>query len=39
MGACNKTTCTLSGPEGTDTLRNVEILIFKDARVDLPGSS
>lgn len=39
MGACNKTTCTLSGPEGSDTLRNVEILIFKDARVDLPEGS
>ena len=39
LGACSKTTCTISGPEGTDTLRNVEILIFKDARVDLPDGS
>lgn len=33
---CSKTACSVSGPEGTDTLNNVEILIFLDARVDLP---
>ena len=35
-GGCSKKSCTVSGPEGTDTLSSAEILIFKDARVDLP---
>jgi len=36
LGGCTKTLCTVQGPDGADTLRNVEILIFQDARVDLP---
>jgi prepilin-type N-terminal cleavage/methylation domain-containing protein len=36
LNSCNKTSCSVSGPDGTDTLTNVEILIFQDARVDLP---
>jgi Ca2+-binding RTX toxin-like protein len=42
---CSKTSCTVTDnaaasadgtrPEGTDTLSGVEILIFKDARIDL----
>lgn len=36
LSNCNKTSCTVSGPDGSDTLKNVEILIFQDARVDLP---
>lgn len=36
LGGCTKTLCTVQGPDGTDTLSNVEILIFQDARVDLP---
>ena len=44
-GACSKSSCTVtdnaspaadgSRPEGTDTLSGVEMLIFKDARIDL----
>ena len=42
LGACNKASCSLTGAgtsasEGTNTLENVEILIFRDARVDLPN--
>ncbi len=42
LGACNKSSCSLTGAgtsasEGTNTLENVEILIFRDARVDLPN--
>jgi prepilin-type N-terminal cleavage/methylation domain-containing protein len=36
LNGCSKTSCNVSGPDGTDTLTNVEILIFQDARVDLP---
>ena len=36
LSNCSKTSCSVSGPDGTDTLNNVEILIFLDARVDLP---
>lgn len=36
LGSCSKAACSVTGPEGTDTLKGVEILIFKDARVDLP---
>lgn len=36
LNGCSKTICTVIGPDGTDTLNNVEILIFQDARVDLP---
>jgi prepilin-type N-terminal cleavage/methylation domain-containing protein len=36
IDSCNKTNCSVSGPEGTDTLTNVEILIFADARYDVP---
>lgn len=36
IGSCSKTSCSISGPEGTDTLTNVEILIFTDARYDVP---
>ena len=44
-GGCSKSSCTVtdnaaftadgSRPEGSDTLSGVEILIFKDARIDL----
>ena len=44
-GACSQSSCTVTDnaaattdgtrPEGTDTLSGVEILIFKDARIDL----
>lgn len=34
--SCTKTSCSVSGPEGNDTLTNVEILIFTDARYDVP---
>lgn len=36
LASCSKTNCTVSGLDGTDTLNNVEILIFQDARIDLP---
>ena len=36
LNNCSKTSCSVTGPDGTDTLNNVEILIFLDARVDLP---
>jgi Ca2+-binding RTX toxin-like protein len=36
LNSCSKTSCSVTGPDGTDTLQNVEILIFQDARVDLP---
>lgn len=36
LGSCSKTSCSISGPDGDDTLQNVEILIFNDARVDVP---
>ena len=36
LSGCSKTNCSVSGPDGTDTLKNTEILIFLDARVDLP---
>lgn len=41
LSACTKNGCTVtdkrsSSSDGTDTLSNVEILIFRDARVDLP---
>jgi Ca2+-binding RTX toxin-like protein len=36
LGSCSKSNCTVSGLDGTDTLNNVEILIFQDARIDLP---
>jgi len=36
LGSCSKTSCSISGPDGEDTLQNVEILIFNDARVDVP---
>lgn len=36
LNNCSKSNCSVSGSDGTDTLTNVEILIFQDARVDLP---
>ncbi len=36
LNGCSKISCSVTGPDGTDTLKNVEILIFQDARVDLP---
>ena len=36
LNSCSKTSCSVTGPDGIDTLQNVEILIFQDARVDLP---
>lgn len=41
LSACTKSSCTVTdkrstSSDGTDTLSNVEILIFRDARVDLP---
>lgn len=36
LSGCTKSSCSVTGPDGTDTLKNVEILIFADARVDLP---
>lgn len=36
LNGCSKSSCSVTGPDGTDTLNNVEILIFADARVDLP---
>ena len=36
LNNCSKSNCSVSGPDGTDTLTNAEILIFQDARVDLP---
>jgi Ca2+-binding RTX toxin-like protein len=36
LNGCSKISCSVTGPDGNDTLRNVEILIFQDARVDLP---
>lgn len=36
LNGCSKSSCSVTGPDGTDILRNVEILIFADARVDLP---
>ena len=36
LNNCSKSNCSVSGPDGTDTLTNTEILIFQDARVDLP---
>jgi len=36
LSDCSKSNCTVTGLDGTDTLNNVEILIFKDARIDLP---
>lgn len=36
LGACSKTACSVTGPDGSDTLTGVEILIFTDARIDLP---
>ena len=36
LGSCSKTSCSISGPDGEDTLQNVEILILNDARVDVP---
>lgn len=40
-GGCSKASCTVtasgaSAADGSDTLTGVEILIFNDARVDLP---
>ena len=35
LGNCNKTTCMVSGIDGEDTLENVEIIIFRDARIDV----
>ena len=39
LSGCTKSSCSVTGPDGTDTLNNVEILIFADARVDLPDES
>ena len=36
INSCSKSSCSVSGPDGTDSLKNTEILIFRDARVDLP---
>ncbi|NBS12825.1 MAG: calcium-binding protein, partial [Gammaproteobacteria bacterium] len=36
LGSCSKTSCSISGTDGADSLQNVEILIFNDARFDAP---
>mgnify|MGYP003334812271 FL=1 len=37
IGSCSRSSCTISSStEGTDTLSGVEILIFRDARYDIP---
>lgn len=36
LGSCKKSSCTVTGSTSVDTMTNVEILIFQDARVDLP---
>lgn len=43
LGSCNRSLCTLTYTDNnityTLTLTNVEVLIFRDGRVDLPGSA
>ena len=34
--SCTQSSCTISGASGTDVLKNIETIIFDDARVDLP---